>query len=292
MARKPKLIIATGTKGVGKTHTTLEIINDYIIPKFLAGGELKRAARKVLIFDVNMEYTPDEIALKSESNVREGGQPFNFKALTLDIKDLAAYTKQHRVEVRRILPIDENGKLLGIEGMLKMLYIILETFRGGMLLLEDFNAYMVGTSSLEIISSITRNRHRDLDIYIHVQSLSPISPRMWQNCTEVRFHKQTDPVKRVLRKVSSETAFLIAETLVNMVYAYNNRFYVYVDNEYCKIRGDFDKGTYQLACYNFIQDNPRLISAAQQRFEKDVDKRDKAIKHCIRDYMKYYGNPN
>ncbi len=85
---------------------------------------------------------------------------------------------------------------------------------------------------------------------------------------------------------------MIAEALVNMVYVTNNRFYAYVDNEYSKIRGEFSKKTYQLACYSYLQDNPSLIRSAQQRFEKDVNKREKAIKHCLHDFMKYYGNPN
>lgn len=274
--REPKLIIAIGTKGVGKTHTTCEVISRYITPNLETGKE----ARKVLIFDVNEEYNDEEIKKKG----------FNFQIKRLDIKDLPQFVAQKRIEVRRILPRDENGVALGIEGKLKILSEILHTFKGGMLLLEDINSYMIGTQSADIISTMTTNRHKDMDIYIHLQSLAPVTPRMWQNCTLIRFHKQTDSIKRYKNRIPNDTLYFIAESLVNLVYEEDRRFYCYVDNEYEKIRGNFNEKTYQLACYLYLQENPSLISNAQKRFHKDPDARNKAIRHCIRDYMKYYGN--
>lgn len=274
--REPKLIIAIGTKGVGKTHTTCDVIQRYITPNPSIGKE----ARKVLIFDVNEEYTDEEIAKKG----------FGFTTKLLDIKDLPTFALQKRAEVRRILARDENGAPLNLDGKLKMLDMILQQYKGGMLLLEDINSYLIGTASANIISTMTTNRHKDMDIYIHLQSLSPVTPRMWQNCTVIRFHKQTDSINRYRQRIPNDKLYFIAEALVNMVYIHNQRFFCYVDNEYNRISGQFSKKTYQLACYSYLQDNPLMISQAQKRYGKDINAREKAIKHCLNDLMKFYGN--
>ena len=44
---------ATGKKGVGKTFTTLKAIAEYVKPNRKTG----KKPRKVLIYDINMEYT-------------------------------------------------------------------------------------------------------------------------------------------------------------------------------------------------------------------------------------------
>lgn len=51
--REPLLVIATGTKGVGKTYTTCKVIEKYIQDNHVTG----KKARKVLIFDTNEEYS-------------------------------------------------------------------------------------------------------------------------------------------------------------------------------------------------------------------------------------------
>ena len=75
--REPILMCATGKKGVGKTYTTMGLINSYIKPNKKTG----KKARKVLIYDINMEYT-------------------DYKAIS--IKDIASFSRQSKVEVRRV----------------------------------------------------------------------------------------------------------------------------------------------------------------------------------------------
>ena len=53
MGREPKLLVAIGKKGVGKSYTTEKMINQYV-----AGNPSKGVpGRRVLILDVNDEYT-------------------------------------------------------------------------------------------------------------------------------------------------------------------------------------------------------------------------------------------
>lgn len=275
--REPKLIIATGTKGVGKTHTTCGVIEKYIQYNPATGKE----GRKVLIYDVNEEYTNEEIRKKG----------FNFITKTLSIKDLYKWTQQRNPEVRRILPRDEKGNLLSADQMCDLLGQILHTYRGGMLLLEDINAYLIGTNSKDIIGTMTRNRHKDLDIYIHLQSLSPVTPRMWQNCAIVRFHKQIDNIHRYKHRIPNVELYLIAEKLVDLKYDNGDkRFFVYIDNEYNKITGKFSLKQFRVAAYSYLLDNPQMISSAQKRFGTSMEAREMAIKYLIRDLQKYFGN--
>ena len=169
--REPILMCATGKKGVGKTYTTMNLIKSYIKGNKKTG----KKARKVLIYDINMEYT-------------------DFKAIS--VKDIPNFTRQSKIEVRRVLPILDNGKMATLSDMLVILNQIIENFRGGMLILEDINRYLIASKTTDVIGLLATNRHRDLDIICHFQSLSALDPRMWQNTTFVRFHYQSDDVKR------------------------------------------------------------------------------------------------
>jgi hypothetical protein len=275
--REPLLIIATGTKGVGKTYETCHVIENYIKSNEKTG----KKARKVLIFDINMEYTA--------GTCKDNG--VTFEAKILDIKDLPKWTKQSRVEVRRIVPKDENGRLLNIDGMVKMLDRILYYYRGGLLVLEDINRYLVDTRTAEIIGTMATNRHRDLDIYIHLQSLAPVTTRMWQNTQVIRFHKQADDINRYKQRIPNAELYFIAEKLVNQKTIRDKRFFCYVQNEYSKINGKFSIRDFQKACYAYLLEHPKMVSNAQSRFGKGKDGRDDAMKYLLNDLLKYYGNP-
>jgi len=275
--REPKLIIATGGKGVGKTYTTCKVIERYIRSDTKTGKE----GRKVLIFDVNEEY--------DNSELKNNGHKFETKLLS--IKDIAKFAQQKRPEVRRILARDENGQPLGIDGKIALLEKILQYYRGGLLVLEDINNYLIDTRTQEIISVMTTNRHRDLDIYIHLQSLSPVTTRMWQNCAFVRFHKQNDSVIRYKNRLPIPEMYFIAETLVNLQCKTNRRFFCYVDNEMSRISGNFSKRAFQVSCYNYLMAHPREITKYQQRFGRGKDAYNKAVALAINELTdKYYGN--
>ena len=94
--REPILMCATGKKGVGKTFTTNLLIDTYTKGNRKAG----KKARKVLIYDINMEYT-------------------QYKAI--EVKHIPKFSRQSKVEVRRVLPILDDGKMASLTDMLEIL---------------------------------------------------------------------------------------------------------------------------------------------------------------------------
>lgn len=271
------MIVATGTKGVGKTYQTCQVIQKYIQDNPSNGNK----GGKVLIYDVNMEYTASSFA---DNNV-------SFTAPILDVKDLRKWSRQERAEVRRIIPKDEKGNILSGDALVSLLTEILNNFRGGLLVLEDINTYLMGTSIQEVVAVMCTNRHRDLDIYIHLQSISAITPRMFQNAAYTRFHKQSDSLKRILNRIPNPELYLIAEKLVNQKYIYDKRFFCYVQNQLMKISGKFSLNDYQKASYAYLLDNPKTISDKMKMFPKDKDAREKAIQLLLKELLQYYGNP-
>ena len=169
--REPILMCATGKKGVGKTYQTELLIQSYIISNKKTG----KKGRKVLIYDINMEYT---------------------KYKVIGIKDIKKFSRQSKIEIRRVLPINEDGSVSTLVQMVDILNLVINSFRGGLLVLEDINRYMIQARTTEVVGLLATNRHRDLDIICHFQSLAPLDPRMWQNTAMVRFHYQLDDVKK------------------------------------------------------------------------------------------------
>jgi hypothetical protein len=276
--REPQLIVATGTKGVGKTYTTCKIIQEYLTPNFKLG----KKPRKVLIFDANGEYNNQEIEKHR----------FRFRTKVLALKDIEEWTKQSRVEVRRILPVDANGNEVGTEKYPEILNVVLHYYRGGMLILEDINKYLVETRDAKIIGALTTNRHRDLDIYIHLQSLAPLTTRMWQNANVVRFHYQMDDIDRYRARIPNYELFKIAQIMVNeKYYSGHERFFCYVMSQLNKIKGEFEKKDFISACRIYLELHPQRVKAVAKKYKKGLDGESTALKECILElYKKYYGN--
>jgi len=265
--REPILVCATGKKGVGKTYTTENSsISDYIKGNPRTG----KKPRKVLIYDINMEYT---------------------KYKVISIKDIGRFTKQKKVEVRRVLPITSDGKTANLSEMLEILNEIISKFRGGMLILEDINRYLIQSRTADVIGLLATNRHRDLDIICHFQSLSALDPRMWQNTSFVRFHMQIDDIDRYKNRIPNYELFKVAQCLVEYKYLKlgDKRFYVYVACDDNYITGNFTRRDFNIACREYLDRNPRRVNNSTKRFGKGTEAREKAINYlCNELSQKYY----
>jgi hypothetical protein len=227
MGREPKLLVAVGKKGVGKSYTTKEMMNQYayVNPK-----------RRVLILDVNDEY-------------------FDIKALS--IQDISLFSVHPQIEVRRIRPFLDNGKRMTLDDIASTLFIILETFRNGLLLVEDINKYISDTMPNDLVGAICTNRHIGVDIIMHYQSIGRITSKVWQNVNIIRMHKITDAVKKHKHKFEDKYEYIsIAEIMINQEYEKGNKhFFVYVDVDDEKVYGSFTTAQYDNAVNIFIQNN-------------------------------------
>ena len=227
MGREPKLLVAVGKKGVGKSYTTKEMMNQYayVNPK-----------RRVLILDVNDEY-------------------YDIRAIS--IQDVALFSVHPQIEVRRIRPFLDNGKKMTLDDIASTLFIILETFRNGLLLVEDINKYISDTMPNDLVGAICTNRHIGVDIIMHYQSIGRITSKVWQNLNIIRMHKITDSVKKHKHKFEDKYEYIsIAEIMINQEYEKGNKhFFVYVDVDDEKLYGSFTTAQYDNAVNIFIQNN-------------------------------------
>jgi Helicase HerA, central domain len=170
MGREPKLLVAVGKKGVGKSYTTEKMIQQYV-----RGNPAKGVPpRRVLILDVNDEYS-------------------NYKAIR--IQDVMLFSAHPMIEARRIRPFLDDGKKMTLDDVAQTLFICLDTFRNGLLLIEDVNKYISDTMPNDLVGAICTNRHIGVDIILHYQSIGRITSKVWQNVNVIRMHKITDTVK-------------------------------------------------------------------------------------------------
>lgn len=199
--REPILMIATGTKGVGKTYTTLKEMRKYIV----------KHQKKVVVFDTNYPYETSYSPFKSVA-----------------IKNL---NRLKKAEIRRVLPLNPNGSAMTAEQKEEALNDILNNFSDGLLVLEDINSYLLAPKKVNVINALTTNRHKKMDIMIHYQSLSALAPRLWQNTAAVRFHYQLDDISRYKLRIPNYELIKLAQLLVNYEYEQqeNKRFFIYVD---------------------------------------------------------------
>ena len=214
--REALLGVAVGKKGIGKTYTTLSIINQYI------KGGLNIKPRRALILDVNDEFE-------------------DVKAIRL--KDVELFTYHPKVECRRVRPYNDDGSKMTLNEIANALWHILSVYKGGLLLVEDINKYVGDYLSNDLVGAICTNRHTSLDIIMHYQSIGRITTKIWQNINWLRFHKNTDSVDRHKKKFEDKwEAFKICEILVNKQYfSGNERFYVTFDCDHEKIYGNYSQ---------------------------------------------------
>ena len=236
--REPKLLVAVGKKGVGKSYTTEKMIHNYV-----SGNASKGVpARRVLIIDVNDEYT-------------------NIKALR--IEDVTLFSVHPIIEARRIRPFLDDGTKMTLDDIAQTLFFILQNYRNGLLLVEDINKYISDTMPNDLVGAICTNRHIGVDIIMHYQSIGRITSKVWQNVNIIRLHKFTDTVKRHKHKYEDKYEYLsIAEIIINKKNEEGNRhFFLFADIDEEKIYGAFTNADFDYAVQKYISDNySQLIS--------------------------------
>lgn len=228
--REPKLIAVCGKKGVGKSFTTMIYLRHYVRVS---------PRRKVLIFDVNNEYSdkqkfPD-IRLLALSKLRE-------------------WQYSNVSEIRRIGPFYDDGTPMTLDDMAQVLQWIVRNYVNGLLLVEDINKYVSDSMPGDLIGAICTNRHKGLDIILHYQSLGRLTPKVWQNINELRMHQQTDSLDRHRNKFDDKFKYLkIAEILLDRQYKSGNKqYYLWVNFDDEKIKCNLPKSEIDIAINDYV----------------------------------------
>jgi|7_EtaG_2_1085326.scaffolds.fasta_scaffold16812_3 hypothetical protein len=277
--REALLGIAIGRKGVGKTYSTLQMIQDYL-----------KTGRKVLILDVNNEFSD----VKNDQNK-------NFTHIkAMHLEDVKKFTVSNKVEARRIATMKVGGGKMNLSEIADALHHILENYQHGLLLIEDLNKFVSDSLPNDLMGSIVTQRHLSVDVITHFQSVGKIAhPKLWANCNWVRFHKCDDVVERHKSKFAGNIEhLLILEKMVDIEYNKGNkRFFAYLNKDYGTLQGNFTKKQFQYAIYNYMQDNYNKVVKPMLN-KKDImtgkniykDHKDLATKLIIDYTTKYYGN--
>lgn len=272
--REPLLGCAIGKKGIGKTFTTLKTIYKYVQGNPTYGIQ----GRKFLIFDVNDEFS-------------------NVKGIAL--KDIARFASQKTPEIRRVRIWKENGKgKMTLDEMADALYLILDTYRGGGMLIEDISKYTGDSYGRDIIGAICTQRHMDVDIIIHLQTIGKAGhPKIFGNLNYIRLHKTTDTVKRHESKFGGDIEHLkIAEVLVDKQYRKGDiRFCCYLNLDNLKIKGVFTQEDFYGAIDEFVQvEYSKLVKPLMERRDNNgikIYSHAEAVKEVRqRLFNDYYGN--
>lgn len=246
--RECRLVIVTGRKRIGKSNETLrQAFYEY------TQNNPNQKGRKFLIFDTNNEY--------SNYEVFSGKSSKHFKVKRIAHKDVAKFSLQTKVEVARVIPVTDDGKIMEYEEIEESLLNILKNFRGGCLLLEDLSNTIGDSLPVRFSGALTNNAHRDCDIIIHLQSVGRILPKITQNTDFIRFHYQFDSIDDSKEKLKSQyEIFKICQLIVNKQYlSGNKRYFLYIDKDEHKLRGNYTKQMLHDAVSEYLSINQRAL---------------------------------
>jgi len=266
--REPLLMVGIGKKGVGKSYETIRMIQNYTKGNPTKGTPPRRA----LIIDVNDEY----------QEVR-----------AIRVEDIPLFSVHPIIEVRRIRPFMDNGTKMSLDDIAQTLFQVLQTFKNGLLLVEDINKYISDTMPNDLTGAICTNRHIGVDIILHYQSIGRITSKVWQNVNVLRLHKFTDSVKRHKHKYEDKLEYLsIAEIIINTRYENGDkRFFLYTDIDNEKVYGNFTQEEFELAVNKYVENNySQIISPllkARDEKGKKVYTPQSAILECKKRLMTY-----
>lgn len=241
------LIIVTGKKRVGKSYESLRQLLYY--------AYISKTPRKSLIYDVNNEYGNYTI----ENKVH--------KIQTIKEKDLIKYSNHKGGEVRRIVPILDNGLPMEPEEAEALLIKTITYSRNVIIMIDDLNTIFGDSMPVKFSSLLCNNAHRGADVILQIQSVGRLLPKLLQNCEIIRFHSQLDDVDDSKGKLMGDYKILkIAQLMVNKVARTTNpRFFVNVYRNEGRIKGAFSPRMLATAIQDYLLENPSELTPMLQR---------------------------
>lgn len=240
--RECGLFIAVGSKGVGKTYRTMQELRQSVMDDPSVG----RKGRNVLILDANNEFGKLTAIAYDVTEEDEHKR-------TLPIRSLMG-----KRGLYRIAPFRVDRRAMSTVEIKRACIDMCNHFRFGTLVLEDYNRYINGAEAEELVSMLVTLRHRAVDCWIHLQSASPISTRLWQNVNYIRFHKINDDVDRYKSRIPYELMKIVQLGVNHQYNSGNERYFVYVAVLDERIMG-MDEDTFNQACMAYLSKNKGIL---------------------------------
>jgi len=256
--RTPLITIVSGAMGMGKTFTTKKIIEQYI----------KKHKRNVLIIDINDEYR---------------------KYKEIEYKYVGYLEKNDFPSIRRVVP-RKKGENIDVDELTEVVYFILNNFRNGLLVMEDLNQYITTTNNKKIIGVLVSNRHRNLDIIVHIQSLSALTKRLKANAFLYRMHYQIDDIYTI-KDLPSEKLFHISSSIVKNRFLNGDKyFYVWIDIKNNQIIGNYKLEEFKKAVKEYYIINKKMFKLEAEKMGinlKKEEEKEKLFNSLLKENLYY-----
>ncbi|MFA6501297.1 MAG: hypothetical protein WCT85_00760 [Parachlamydiales bacterium] len=281
--REAGLFVGSGMRGVGKSYQTDLECQSYV----MNDPKIARKGRRVLIFDVQMEavwrkYPTLFFDIENEDEYNRGSEIRKFCNSNPPI-----------IETRRIVPLKKNRQPMTPTEYVSTIRTIANSFSNGLFIAEDLNKYISHKNQDEILDLMISLRHKGIDMYLHLQTLSKLTTNMWENVNWIRFHKQGDTIDRYKSRIPSYAVVKIAEIIVNKKYLENPRFFLFVSPMYEKIKG-ITRSDFITACYEYLSINSKEINDMMKKVDlsgkKKYSNRALAIDQWIKEHEYFITN--
>lgn len=263
--REPTFIAAVGMTGVGKTYENLIQIRSVLIGNIPKGV----MPRKVLILDNNVEYNNDN------NDVREILGKYRFYIKTLHYNQVPDFSKQQAIECARVVPIDNKGKILSGKEFGETLNFVLQNFKGGLIVGEDFKAFTGNSLNEQLIGQLSTRRHSGCDTLVSLQGINMIQPTLLMVLKWIRLHKSLDPIDRADKFKGKIQLLSIAQNIVDNRYKHggeHERFFVKVELQRSIIYGNYTRDEFNYAAKQYIFENYSATVGKKKAWRDDKGK--------------------
>ena len=289
--REPLLMIATGAQGVGKSFETNKVIKDYL--------RRHGQRRKVLIFDVNNEdtylkYKTVFFDVEEVQRAKRKEKKTLTRVLTRSERNIQQLPPG---QIRRIAPFTRNGIPMNVTQKRLTYECIMESFRAGLILLEDVNKYVNSFSDDRSQAAFKAIRHNSQDIIIHLQSTQPLRPLLLEAATVFRMHFDTTSIDKMQKRLSSHFEIMkLAKIVVKDQYMQqkNERFFCYIYHKKNKLVG-ITPAQFQFAAQHYlahfsepIEKAAKVAAIQEGRFRINDKDRLSAMNQWIKHHQQLY----
>lgn len=282
--RQNGIIAVTGQTGVGKSYTSNLMVCQYVKDNTIT----QKHGRKAIILDVTEDPAYAHFHPIPWSKIKQ----------------------QPNGTVYRLQAKYPNGTPLKDTELVERYYYLMDVYKGGLILLEDWNKYGLDTKNQKALGPLTTARHNGCDIVFSMQNMSKITREIWENISLYRFHAQLTSVDSQKRDIDDFEMLKIAEIIVNeqfnkvtqlrrlgkideLTYKKYASFYVWVDFRRKVIEG-CQREQFIKAAYRLINADPLFWNFCRMNNlnHRKPDEYQQAVKLRLSELLRFYSAPS